>query len=79
MKKLLSGLIMLFALSAPAVLCAQRYYDPSHKDYHEWNSGEDTAYHRWLKETHKKDHDWAHATKREQRSYWAWRHDHPDH
>jgi hypothetical protein len=54
-----------------------RYYDKSHKDYHQWNGDEDKHFHDYLKEKHKKDHDWQHANQREQQNYWAWRHDHP--
>ena len=69
-------------LSSPAFLPAQpppqRYYDRDHKDYHEWNDGEDRAYRHWLEERHIKYHDWAHASRVEQRDYWRWRHDHAD-
>lgn len=45
---------------------------------HQWNDREDAHWHEYLKEHHKKDHDWAKANKREQRDYWKWRDAHPD-
>jgi hypothetical protein len=45
---------------------------------HEWNDREDPYWHQYLKEHHKKEHDWAHASKKEQRDYWKWRDAHPD-
>lgn len=40
---------------------------------HQWNDGENQYWHQYLKEKHKKDHDWGHASKKEQRDYWKWR------
>jgi hypothetical protein len=45
---------------------------------HQWNDGENTAWHQYLKEHHKKDHEWAKANKREQAAYWKWRDQHKD-
>lgn len=45
---------------------------------HEWNDNENTSWHQYLKERHKKDHEWAQANKREQKDYWKWRDAHPD-
>jgi hypothetical protein len=45
---------------------------------HQWNDQEDKHWHDYLKERHKKDHDWAKASKREQKEYWHWRDQHPD-
>lgn len=47
-------------------------------DRHEWNEGENSAWHQYLKEHHKKDHDWAKAKKKEQDDYWKWREHHRD-
>jgi hypothetical protein len=57
---------------------AKRYYDTRHKDYHEWNSNEDRAYHEYWENQHKKYRDYDKASKRQQEQYWDWRHDHPD-
>lgn len=68
-------------LTVPASLLAQgppRYEDRGHHDSHEWNPGEEQAYQRYLAEKHRKRHDFAKASKREQQQYWAWRHSHPD-
>ena len=45
---------------------------------HVWSDSENPAWHQHLKEQHKKDHEWAKATKREQTAYWKWRDKHPD-
>jgi len=55
-----------------------RYYDRDHKDYHEWNDGEDRSYRVYLTERHRQYHEFHHANHREQRDYWRWRHNHPD-
>jgi hypothetical protein len=47
-------------------------------DEHQWNDGENAAWHQYLKEHHKKDHDWAKAKKKEQTDYWKWRDQHRD-
>jgi hypothetical protein len=83
MRRALSALFMGAVLCCPLVMQAadkdnHRYYDSDRKDYHEWNAGEDRAWHHWLDERHSKDHDWSKASKREQRDYWKWRHDHMD-
>jgi hypothetical protein len=56
----------------------RRYEDRAHHDSHEWNDKEAQAYRRYLQEHHKKDHDFAKASKREKQDYWNWRHNHPD-
>ena len=55
---------------------SQRYYDFSHKDYHEWNDEERREYDRYLAERHRKREDFDRMNKREQRDYWKWRHEH---
>ena len=47
-------------------------------DHHVWTAQEDPSWHQYLKEHHKKDHDWAKANKKEQADYWKWRDAHPD-
>jgi type III secretory pathway component EscR len=90
MTKILGSLLLGLALMAPVAIQAQdhdghdqnsqskRYYDKTHKDYHQWNSQEDSSYHQWLKDNHRKDHDFAKAPKSEQQSYWNYRHDHSE-
>jgi hypothetical protein len=56
-----------------------RYYDRTHKDYHNWNDHEDHSYRLYLGERHREYHPFAEARQKEQRAYWNWRHRHPDH
>ena len=60
------------SLLAPAALIAQDH------DRHVWAQSEDPAWHQYLKEHHKKYHDWSKAKKKEQDDYWKWRDAHPD-
>ncbi len=56
-----------------------RIYDRDHKDYHNWDDREDRAYRVYLNE-HRRDYvEYKHLKKNEQRDYWRWRHEHPDH
>lgn len=57
---------------------SQRYYDSSHKDYHEWNDQEQRDYDRYLNEHHRKHQDFGKASKHQQQDYWKWRHEHND-
>ena len=57
---------------------SRRYEDRVHKDSHEWNSGEDKAYRRYLQENKRTYRDFAKAKKNEQDKYWKWRHTHSD-
>jgi hypothetical protein len=54
------------------------YYDSSHKDRHEWNDNENSAWTRYRGEHHVKQSDFANTNKRQQQNYWNWRHQHPD-
>jgi hypothetical protein len=74
---LLSAPVSLFA-AAPGQDHEQRVYDAEHKDYHEWNDHENEAWHKFLAENHRKDHEFAKANKKEQAEYWNWRHEHPE-
>jgi hypothetical protein len=82
------GLALLFALSLAPVLntgCAvrvssgYRVYDPYHSDYHTWNDGETVYYNQWVVENHREHRDFRKLRKEDQKRYWNWRHDHPDH
>jgi hypothetical protein len=55
----------------------KRYYDKGHKDYHTWNNNEDQAYQRYQTQHHQK-RSFAQLNKRQQTSYWNWRHSNPD-
>jgi hypothetical protein len=57
----------------------KRFHDRDRNDDHEWNDAESRAYRHWLtEERHRPYHDWNKASKREQRDYWRWRHEHSD-
>ena len=55
-----------------------RYFDPTYKEYHVWNSNEDRAYHMYIEQTHRTYEDFPKVKVTEQTEYWKWRHDHPD-
>jgi hypothetical protein len=63
-------------LASSAVVIAQDH--DRDRPAHQWSAQEDPHWHQYLKEHQKKDHDWDHATKREQAAYWKWRDAHPD-
>lgn len=87
-RPLLGAAVAFSMLSIPAVsLHAQddhhvqqsqehRMYDPIHKDYHDWNADEDRRYRSYLEEHHRKYKEFSRTTKKQQREYWQWRHDH---
>lgn len=80
MSRFLGAAVLGICLLAPvafgpvAVVNAQDHPRPTHQ----WNDHEDQVWHQYLKDHHRKDHDWAKASKREQRTYWKWRDQHPD-
>jgi ribulose kinase len=80
---LLGTALMAAVATGPAVLRADdhpaRYHDREHNDDHEWNSREDRAYQKWLEEKHHARHNFAKLKAKQQREYWKWRHEHPDH
>jgi hypothetical protein len=82
-----ASLFLTAALATPVVTLAvpaaqdnhgDRVYDREHKDYHQWDDHEKDAWARFLAEKHRKDHEFAKASKKEQDEYWNWRHSHPD-
>jgi hypothetical protein len=75
MHKILGIAVLGLGLLAPtaATLHAQDHHD---QVKHEWNDGENETWHRFLKERHRKDHDWDHANKKERADYWKWRDQH---
>ena len=72
LRRYLGAFVLGISLLVPAALVAEDH--PTHV----WNQNEDPHWHQYLKESHKKDHDWAKATKKEQKGYWKWRDAHPD-
>lgn len=56
-----------------------RFYDRDHRDYHNWSDNEDHSYRLYLGERHREYRPFAEVKQKEQRSYWKWRHRHPDH
>ena len=55
-----------------------RVYDGSRHDYHPWNDDENRAYRKYLIQNHKAYREFERNSRKEQASYWAWRHAHPD-
>jgi hypothetical protein len=76
MLRYLAAVVLGISLMAPTVLTAQDHDRPAQT--HQWNDHENEKWHEYLKEKHKKDHDWEKASKREQKAYWKWRDAHPD-
>ena len=57
----------------------KRYYDREGRDYHTWNDQEDRAYHVYVGEQHRDYREFRRTKPAEQREYFRWRHEHPDH
>jgi hypothetical protein len=77
MYKFISSLVLGACLLTPVtVLNAQDHHQDARE--HQWNDGENASWHQYLKEHHKKDHDWEKAKKKEQTDYWKWRDEHRD-
>ena len=77
-----AAFLLAISLTAPLVMANdhdnKRYYDRTHKDYHQWNDNEDRSYGVFLGEKHIQVHTFAKAKPSEQQQYWNWRHEHPD-
>jgi hypothetical protein len=56
-----------------------RVYDPGHKDYHNWDDREDRSYRLYLSEHHRQYRPYLEIKVQDQKNYWSWRHQHPDH
>jgi len=72
-------------LTAPAVLIvgcgSQQSAAPQvsqTQENHRWDDHENQAWHRFLTENHRQDHEFAKSESREQQEYWNWRRSHPD-
>jgi hypothetical protein len=55
-----------------------RYYDRQNKDWHEWNDTENQAYQRYQQENHRQNQDFKRLPRKQQDSYFQWRHQHQD-
>jgi hypothetical protein len=87
-KKLFLGSVFLTAaMIAPMAITASaapqavsvRIYDRDHKDYHNWDDREDRSYQLFHADHPKYKVTYRKANRRQQREYWTWRHEHPDH
>lgn len=80
MSRFLGVAVLGFCLmTSVAVISAQKSYaDQTDMQKHQWSDQEDPHWRDYLKEHHKKYHDWKKASKREQKDYWKWRDAHPD-
>jgi hypothetical protein len=70
---------MLIAPAAQADGHEKQYYDRDGHDYHQWNDQEDRAYRIYLGEQHRDYREFRRIKAAQQREYFKWRHDHPDH
>jgi hypothetical protein len=86
--RIIGSLLLAGTIAAPVAIMAApgpqngvqvRVYDRNHKDYHNWDDHENTAWGLYLSDNHQKPHEFSKASKSEQAHYWDWRHSHPDH
>jgi hypothetical protein len=84
---LVSSFFLGVALLAPAVIRANpatpqvsiRVYDRDHRDYHNWDDREIHSYGLYRADHPNYNVTFARTSRRQQRDYWRWRHEHPDH
>jgi hypothetical protein len=82
---ILSAVLAGATLIAPVAMSAgddhhdRRYYDRDGRDYHTWDDHEDRAYRVYLGEQHRDYREFHRVKPVQQREYFRWRHDHPDH
>jgi len=90
--RILGGLMLGIALTAPIVVRAdgddhpynkryydnRRYFDKDGRDYHTWNGQEDRAYRFYLNDQHLAYREWRTVKGPDQTAYFRWRHTHPD-
>ena len=55
-----------------------RVYDESHGEYHNWDDHEETVYKGYLSDNHRDYKPFNQLSKEDQKSYWDWRHSHPE-
>lgn len=77
MYKVLSSFVLGVCLLTPTTALVAQERDQA-APVHQWNDSENPAWHQYLKEHKKKDHDWSKANKKEQSDYWKWRDQHRD-
>lgn len=53
-------------------------YDTAHGDNHKWDDHEETVYKGYLSDNHKEYRPIQQAPPEDQKSYWDWRHSHPE-
>ena len=86
MKRCAGALILTMGLMLPMGAAFAQDHSQDHHDRkdrqerprHEWSDSENSSWHQYLKEHHKKDREWTRASKRDQTNYWKWRDQHPD-
>jgi hypothetical protein len=78
---LTAGLIAPMAITANAApqKVSVRVYDRDHKDYHNWDDREVHSYSLFRGEHPKYNVTFSKTKRNQQREYWSWRHEHPDH
>jgi hypothetical protein len=84
---IIGSLFLTAAFTAPLAITARaapqrvsvRVYDRDHKDYHNWDDREAKSYESFRGEHPKYNATFGKTRRSEQRTYWNWRHEHPDH
>jgi hypothetical protein len=84
---IISSLLLTAAFAAPLAVTVSaapqrvsvRVYDRDHKDYHNWDDREAKSYETFRGEHPKYNVTFGKTRRNEQRTYWNWRHEHPDH
>jgi len=72
MKRFAAALVLSLGMLLPAGVALAQDHP------HVWADTENPAWRQYLKAHHRKYHEWAKASKREQEAYWKWRDQHPD-
>jgi hypothetical protein len=78
MYRFLGSLALGVCLLAPVGTLNAQEHPKQVENTHQWSDSENPAWHQYLKEHHKKDHDWSKASKKERADYWKWRDQHRD-
>lgn len=66
------------AISVVTVACSPAPTVTVNEPEHHWDDHENQAWHRYLAENHRQDHEFNKSEKNEQSEYWTWRRNHPD-
>ena len=87
-RRYVASLFLAAAIAAPVSIMAAptpeqanvqvRVFDRNHKDYHNWDDRENTAWGVYLTDNHRRHYEYAKANRAQQDQYWNWRHAHPD-